>query len=59
MEIAGILIISGEIVYNPFNPQANLFALSNPAGQKMFSVSPVGNVYVSGDLYVVGTTDTN
>lgn len=59
MEIAGVIFVSGQIVYNPQTPQPNLFAVSNPAGQIMMAVSPSGNVYVSGNLFVAGTTSTN
>jgi len=33
--------------------------VANPAGQIMFSVNTSGNAYVSGNLYVAGTTTTN
>lgn len=59
IEIGGVIFVSGQIVYNPQTPQPNLFAVSNPAGQIMMAVSPSGNVYVSGNLFVAGTTNTN
>lgn len=59
IEIGGMLVVSGQIVYNPFNPQANLFQLANPAGSIVFSVSNSGSVFVSGDAYIGGVTSTN
>lgn len=59
IEVGGVIFVSGQIVYNPQTPQPNLFAVANPAGQIMFSVNPSGNAYVSGNLYVAGTTTTN